>query len=363
MLLPLLLLLLLTQVVAHAPAVELTDENFDDNVLLRKKEMWLVMFYAPWCGHCKHLKPVFDEAAPKARSYGMRMGKMDATASTTVAKRYEVKGYPTLLYYRENQPQKYRAGRNVEGFLEFAKVMKKDPVQQAINQHTLDAAAKKRPVTFFLGQPNVKDPLKSELYHTFHKAAHTLQDQFNHIGFAAGGDQDDVVLKSKVFPTEHSYLVRVETGEAPRYYADVDSEELTVEQLIQWMEYERHPIFSTLSKDNFYTTSHSKQKAYLAVSVVNTLNAPESARIKQEMHALARAARPASDAVYQDSASPTFLYGWLDGIEYKDFLEQYGIAEQTLPQVIVFDAPTERYFHEFDVPVNAKGVSQFIQDG
>lgn len=36
----LLLLALTTSVVANAPAVELTDENFDDLVLRKKKEMW-----------------------------------------------------------------------------------------------------------------------------------------------------------------------------------------------------------------------------------------------------------------------------------------------------------------------------------
>jgi protein disulfide-isomerase-like protein len=135
---------------AAAPAIELNDANFEDLVLKKKSEMWLVMFYAPWCGHCKHLKPIFDEAAPKARSYGMRMGKMDATANAIIPKQYDVKGYPTLLYYRKNEPQKYAAARDLEGFIEFAKVMKKSPVVDVKNQHSLDAMTKKRPVVYFI---------------------------------------------------------------------------------------------------------------------------------------------------------------------------------------------------------------------
>lgn len=114
----------------------------------------------------------------------MRLGKMDATANSIVPKRYEVKGYPTLLYYRKNKHQKYKAGRSAEGFVEFAKIMKKPAVVQVSNLHSLQAINKKRPVAFFLGQPTVKKTTSTSLYKLFEAAAFTLQDQFLHIGFA-----------------------------------------------------------------------------------------------------------------------------------------------------------------------------------
>ena len=41
--------------------VELTDSNFE-SLVLNSDDMWLVEFFAPWCGHCKNLAPEWARA-------------------------------------------------------------------------------------------------------------------------------------------------------------------------------------------------------------------------------------------------------------------------------------------------------------
>jgi len=55
----------------------LTGENFLEGI---SSGVSFVKFFAPWCGHCKRLAPVWTELAEKVRSQtGVRVLKVDCT--------------------------------------------------------------------------------------------------------------------------------------------------------------------------------------------------------------------------------------------------------------------------------------------
>lgn len=56
-----------------------------------------IQFYAPWCGHCKKLEPVYEHVAAKLDGTGIAVAKVDATLYTDIAATYDVHGFPTIL--------------------------------------------------------------------------------------------------------------------------------------------------------------------------------------------------------------------------------------------------------------------------
>jgi len=113
----------LAAVVAASSAVlDLTPANFDD-VVLKSGKPTLVEFFAPWCGHCKTLAPIYEELA-SAFEYAkdkVQVAKVDADAEKSLGKRFGIQGFPTLKWFdgKSDKPTDYSGGRDLESLSKF----------------------------------------------------------------------------------------------------------------------------------------------------------------------------------------------------------------------------------------------------
>ncbi|KAL6255767.1 hypothetical protein P5V15_013010 [Pogonomyrmex californicus] len=145
--------------------IELTDGNFDKTVL-NSEDMWLVEFYAPWCGHCKNLAPEWAAAATELKGK-VKLGALDATVNTLKASEYEIKGYPTIKFFAPGKKdadsvQDYDGGRTSGDIVNWAleKLAENIPtpeIVQITSEQKLKSACEDKPICVVSVLPHILD--------------------------------------------------------------------------------------------------------------------------------------------------------------------------------------------------------------
>lgn len=101
----------------------LVGTSFDRIVMDKEKDV-LVEFYAPWCGHCKQLAPIYDKLGALFKDVpSVVIAKMDATANDP-PESIQVSGFPTIKFFKAGEskvPMDFSGDRTVKGFKKFLK--------------------------------------------------------------------------------------------------------------------------------------------------------------------------------------------------------------------------------------------------
>ncbi|KAL3321228.1 Protein disulfide-isomerase A3 [Cichlidogyrus casuarinus] len=99
--------------------VKVVAKSFD-KLVRDPTKFAMIEFFAPWCGHCKSLKPIYEELAQKLKDHkDIVIGAMDATVND-VPSDFTVKGFPTIYWVdKDNKIKQYEGGRDVKSFVSF----------------------------------------------------------------------------------------------------------------------------------------------------------------------------------------------------------------------------------------------------
>jgi protein disulfide-isomerase A1 len=99
--------------------VVLKEGNFTDFIEANRYVM--VEFYAPWCGHCQSLAPEYAAAATELKGDKVALAKVDATEESELAEKFEVQGFPTVLFFVDGTQKPYPGARNKEAIVTWIK--------------------------------------------------------------------------------------------------------------------------------------------------------------------------------------------------------------------------------------------------
>jgi len=103
----------------EGPVYVVVGKSFESVVYDNTKDV-LVEYYAPWCGHCKSLEPIYNKLGELTKDIkNLVIAKVDATENDTPI---SIEGFPTLYFFPSNKkdtPLQYDSGRNLSSFVKY----------------------------------------------------------------------------------------------------------------------------------------------------------------------------------------------------------------------------------------------------
>ncbi|CAH2059702.1 unnamed protein product [Thlaspi arvense] len=101
-------------------SVELNSSNFDE-LVIKSNDLWIVEFFAPWCGHCKKLAPEWKKAANNLKGK-VKLGHVNCDVEQSIMSRFKVQGFPTIMVFGadKSSPYSYDGARSASAIESFA---------------------------------------------------------------------------------------------------------------------------------------------------------------------------------------------------------------------------------------------------
>ncbi|KAK1371818.1 Thioredoxin domain-containing protein [Heracleum sosnowskyi] len=302
--------------VRDGKVLELDESNFDKAI--STFDYIFVDFYAPWCGHCKHLAPQLDKAASALfeSKDSIVIAKVNADKYTRLASKYEIDGFPTLKIFMHGIPTEYRGPRQANLIVQYLKKFVAPDVSVLDSDSSISrfVEASGTPFPIFIGF-GVNESVISDLAIKYKKKA----------WFSVAKDfSEDMMVLYDFDKTPALVVLHPNYNEQAIFYGPFEDKFLE-----DFIKQSLFPLVLPISQDSLKTLRDDERK------IVMTIVEDETTDKSKELVKVLKAAA---------SANRDLVFGYVGVKQWEDFTESFEVYKKTvLPKMIVWDGD-EQYF-------------------
>uniref|UniRef100_A0A7S3LCV5 Thioredoxin domain-containing protein n=1 Tax=Amphora coffeiformis TaxID=265554 RepID=A0A7S3LCV5_9STRA len=328
----------------HATVQALDGANWRTAIEDPANPLWLLKFYAPWCGHCKKLEPILDKVAGPLQGK-LAIGKIDCTVHKPVCNEFQVKGYPTLKFALDGQVYDYPGGRSADEIIGFAEKMNKPAVQDisSVADVWTFVASTDSGVVFAAYAPTEDDSVRD----VFAQVARKQRATDHFVQLPPGTTSDLASIGQD--ETDAAFVCRLEAHVAPKCFDAIT--EINTQNLLDFVTTNNFPTVNKLGPHNFHKIGRAGRP--LVVGVVDAKDEKQLATMKQELTAYAT----------QGEHRDEYYYGWFDGRQWAKFLAQFNVLPEESPQVFMLNVPDKKFWQNATYGTNVADFVAAVKDG
>ncbi|KAL1513223.1 hypothetical protein ABEB36_002659 [Hypothenemus hampei] len=324
--------------------LELTD-RFSE--IRKEGGIWLVKFYAPWCGHCKKLEPIWMHVAQALSRSNIRVGKVDVTKFPSVASEFKAYATPTIKFLKPDYEHTYNGERSKEAIVNYALRMAGGPVQDVRQVDSIDRLKKQNQLFFmYVGKP------KGPLWDTYFATASLLQPYvfFYSVHENLVKDTVDIPSTPAIFVHKEGSHYFFNDGISD-YPDDITTLNTT---LYKWINEERFETFPRISSDNIKDVMETQK--YIVLAIVEENKAKYISRdMLQFRNKFEQLIRKKRDVYHKH-----FQFGWMGS---PDFANSILMTRIKMPYLLVLNSTTFHHHLPDDDPsvMSVMAIEEFLE--
>ncbi|KAL5527020.1 hypothetical protein ACEPAG_5811 [Sanghuangporus baumii] len=341
-----------------------------------------IKFYAPWCGHCKKLAPIWTQLAAQLRNK-LNIGEVNCDVYKDLCKRQDVKGFPTLFFYNGgNGPNlhktEYTSGRKLEQLRRFAEMAVAPPLQEIDSEAEYEHFVKEYPVLYLLLHSSDDEQALTELREASHILlgspkiiASSNAELHRHFSLPSAFSSVPVLLAIKDgVPYAYTSLFAFSSSyPSPSIAKSKAAKEK--EAMKEWLLHNRVPSAVALNQETFQDVMNARHHPIVVIAAVqpsHEYTAPEKMRdVAREWRSMLDREKVDSIVRAEDGSEKEkekekekermkardVVFTWMDGEKWGSWMKSmYGIKAESNaePSVVIADHYQLIYYD-----TNAKG--------